>query len=64
MFGTYSRPGLPVSGSRRAVIRAARRRIDPMFLWDRSWREGRHAFSRQMLEYHQRAQQIVREYQL
>lgn len=62
--GTYNRLHLHVSASDRAVIRAARLVIDPLFQHSREHREGRHAFFRAMLDNHQRARRIVEEYRL
>lgn len=60
MFGTYQRLRVSAFASPRAVIRAAQGKIKPESRYLRSQREARHAFYRQMLEYHERAADLAR----
>lgn len=64
MFGTYCRLGVPVWSSDREVIRAARRLLAARARRGRDLRAERHAFYRQMLEFHHCGQALVREYRL
>jgi len=64
MFGTYCRLGVPVWSTDREVIRAARRLLSARARRGRALRAERHAFLRQMLEFHHCEQDLVREYRL
>ncbi|MBB5224645.1 hypothetical protein HNP73_004624 [Amaricoccus macauensis] len=64
MFGTYCRLGVPVWSTDREVIRAARRLLSATARRGRALRTERHAFLRQMLEFHHCEQDLVREYRL
>ncbi len=64
MFGTYCRLGVPVWSTDREVIRAARRLLSATVRRGRALRAERHAFLRQMLEFHHCEQELVREYRL
>lgn len=59
MFGMYLRLHLHVSASDRAVIRAARQMVHPMFRNAWMARGERHRFLRQMLAYHRHAQNMA-----
>ena len=60
MFGTYQRLHVSAFASPRAVIRAAQGKIKPESRYSRAQRVARHAFFRQMLEYHGRAADLAR----
>jgi hypothetical protein len=64
MFGTYERLNVSIYASPREVLRAARRKLNPMFLRDRDVRERRHEFYRQMLKYHTQARELAAEWRL
>jgi len=64
MFGTYLRLGITVHDGRRAVVRAASRKLKPSARRDPAVRIERHRFYRQMLAYHDQAQEIVRTWRL
>ncbi len=58
-YGTYLRLEITVHDGWRAVVRAAAKKVAPRARRDRTQREARHRFYRQMLEYHRKAQKIV-----
>jgi len=58
-YGTYLRLDITVHGGWRAVVRAVAKKVTPRGRRDRTKRETRHCFYRQMLEYHREAQKIV-----
>lgn len=60
MFATYLRLHQPVTASNAAVIRAAIKKIDPAARHDRSRRNARHAFLRDMLDHHHDARDLAR----
>ena len=64
MYGTYSRLNLHVSASWRDVIRASSTRLMAQARFSKAQRRQRHAFYRQMLDYHRNAQEIVRFWRL
>ena len=64
MFGTYCRLGVPVWSADREVIRASRQLLSARARRGRELRAERHAFYRQMLEFHHCEQELVREYRL
>jgi hypothetical protein len=64
MFGTYCRLGVPVWSTDREVIRAARQLLSARTRCGRELRAERHAFYRQILEFHRCEQELVREYRL
>ena len=64
MVGTYQRLNLSVYASNREVIRAASRKLKPSARRSREYREGRHLFYRNMLEYHAEALRLAREWRL
>ena len=64
MHGTYLRLGITVHDGWRAVVRAAARKLKPRARRDPMLRGERHRFSRQMLAYHDQAQEIVRTWRL
>lgn len=64
MFGTYCRLGVPVWAADRDVIREARRLLSRAARHGRAMRAERHAFFRQMLDFHHGEQDLVREYRL
>jgi len=64
MFGTYCRLGVPVWSTDREVIRAAHRLLSTRARRGRALRAERHAFLRQMLQFHHCEQDLVREYRL
>lgn len=57
--GTYLRLDITVHDGWRAVVRAAAKKVTPRARRDRTKREARHRFYRQMLDYHREAQKIV-----
>ena len=58
-YGTYLRLDITVHDGWRAVVRAAAQKIAPRARRDRTKRDARHRFYRQMLDYHREAQKIV-----
>jgi hypothetical protein len=64
MYGTYLRLDLTVRDNWRAVVRAAAKKLTPAALANPAHRAARHRFYRQMLTYHQQAQQIVAHWRL
>jgi hypothetical protein len=64
MYGTYQRLRVHVSASDSDVIRAARAKLKPSCWHDTSYREGRKLFYRNMLDYHHKAREMVREWRL
>lgn len=58
-YGTYLRLDITVHDGWRAVVRAAAKKVAPQVRRERTKREARHRFYRQMLEYHREAQKIV-----
>ena len=64
MYGTYCRLHVHVYASNIEVIRRASRKLKKSARHDRQAREARHAFYRQMLDYHHKARELVREWRL
>lgn len=64
MFGTYERLNVHVFASNRAVIKAASQKLKPECRFSREHRRGRHVFYRNMLEYHAKSQNLVRNFRL
>jgi hypothetical protein len=64
MFATYQRLHVLVSASNREVIKAASKKLKPAARTSREYREGRHLFYRNMLEYHAQARNLVKEWKL
>jgi len=64
MYGTYLRLDITVHEGRRAVIRAAARKLTPRARGDPAHRAARHRFYRRMLAYHQEARHLVRTWPL
>jgi hypothetical protein len=64
MYGTYLRLDITVHDGWRAVVRAAARKLKPCARSDRALRGERHRFCREMLAYHDQAQEIVRTWRL
>ena len=64
MYGTYLRLNITVHDGRRAVVRAAARKLKPRARRDPVLRGERHRFYQQMLAYHDQAQEIVRTWRL
>lgn len=64
MYATYLRLDITVHDGWRAVIRAAAKKLTPHARGDPAHRAARHRFYRQMLAYHQEAQQLVRTWRL
>lgn len=64
MHGTYLRLDITVHDGWRAVVRAAARKLKPRARRDPMLRGERHCFYRQMLAYHDQAQEIVRTWRL
>jgi hypothetical protein len=64
MYGTYSSLYVSVFASCHDVIRAARKKLGKQYLRDRRYRGHRHAFYRQMLDYHRRSRDLVGEFRL
>jgi hypothetical protein len=64
VFATYLRLHLPVDANWRAVVRAAASRLAPHARRDASKRQARRDFYRTMLDYHTKAQSLVRAYRL
>lgn len=64
MYATYLRLDISVHDSRRAVIRAAARKLTPQARRDPVHRDARHRFYRQMLAHHRDAQRLVRTWRL
>ena len=60
MSGTYLRLDITAHDGWRAVVRAAARKMKPRARRDSALRGERHRFYRQMLAYHDQAQEIVR----
>jgi len=57
MYGTYCRLDVHVHASAREVIKAARLKLKKAARTSRASRIARHAFFREMLEYHSRARE-------
>ena len=64
MYGTYLRLGITVHDGWRTVVRAAARKLKSRARRDPTLRVERHRFYRQMLAYHDQAQEIVRTWRL
>lgn len=64
MYGTYLRLNITVHDGWRAVVRAAARKLKPRARGDPVLRGERHRIYRQMLAYHDQAQEIVRTWSL
>jgi hypothetical protein len=64
MYGTYLRLGITVHDGWRTVVRAAAKKLTPAARADPKHRATRHRFYRQMVTYHQAAQQLVRRWRL
>jgi hypothetical protein len=65
MYGTYLRLGITVHDGWRTVVRAAASKLKPRARADpKHHRAARHRFYRQMLAYHQQAQELVRTWRL
>jgi hypothetical protein len=58
MYGTYQRLNLHVGENNRAVIKAASRKLKRSIRFARKHRAARHAFYRQMLNYHHDARDL------
>lgn len=58
MFGRYCRLGIHVWASDRAVIKAARDRLERVAWYSRMHREARHAYYRAMLNIHHEQQNL------
>jgi hypothetical protein len=59
IYGTYLRLDVTVRDNWRAVVRAAGKRLTPAVRANPAHRAARHRFYRQMLTYHQQAQNLV-----
>jgi hypothetical protein len=64
MYGTYCRLNVHVYASNIEVIRRAYCKLNMSARHDRKARDARHAFYRQMLDYHREARNLVREWRL
>lgn len=64
MFGTYQRLRVSIYASNRDVIAAARLKLKPKYRKHRGARAQRHAFYRQILEYHAKAGDLARHFNL
>jgi hypothetical protein len=64
MYGTYLRLGISVHASWRCVIRAAALKLKPSVRLDRTHRDARHRFYREMLAYHRNDNDLVRRWRL
>jgi hypothetical protein len=64
MYGTYLRLDITVHDGWRTVVRAAAKKLTPAARTDPAHRAARHRFYRQMLAYHQQAQEIVATWRL
>jgi hypothetical protein len=63
-YGTYLRLDITVHDGWRAVVRAAARKLTRKARADPAHRAARHHFYRQMLTYHQAAQELVARWRL
>lgn len=63
-YGTYRRLGVHIYASNREVIRAAQKKLHPIFHYDRDVREQRHRFYREILSQHHQARAIAEEFRL
>jgi hypothetical protein len=59
MYGTYLCLGISVHDGRRAVVRAAAKKLRRGARADPKHRATRHRFYRRMLAYHEKAQELV-----
>lgn len=64
MLSTYHRLHLTIHATKREVIRAARKKINPSIKRDRRARAARHNFYREMLAYHTEAAELAKEFAL
>ena len=64
MYGTYLRLDITVHDGRRAVVRAASRKLTRQALRDPKHRAARKRFYCQMLDYHRQSQEIVTTWRL
>jgi hypothetical protein len=64
MFGTYNRLHVTIYDSNMVVLRAAWRKLNPKTRRNREGKEHRKQFYRLMLQYHQEACDLAREYRL
>ncbi len=64
MQGTYDRLGVHVSATPLEVLRAARKKIHPLFRTDRDCRDKRHHFFRMMLRYHRDWQKLCNQFRM
>lgn len=64
MYGTYLRLDITVHDGWRAVVRAAAQKLKPRARHDLALRGERHRFYREMLAYHDQAQELVRTWRL
>jgi hypothetical protein len=64
MYGTYCRLNIHVYASGREVIRAASHKLKKTVRFAREHREVRHAFYKQMLNYHRRDRALVQQFRL
>lgn len=64
MYGTYLRLHVSVHDGWRRVVRAAAAKLNRRARRDPKRRRERHRFYRQMLAYHDEAQEIVRTWRL
>jgi hypothetical protein len=64
MYGTYLRLDITVHDGWRAVVRTAAKKLTSRAPADPAHRAARHRFYRQMLVYHEQAQQLVRHLRL
>ncbi len=64
MFGTYLRLDITVHDGWRTVVRSAARKLTRRARRDPAQRLTRHRFYREMLAYHEKAQQLVQHWRL
>lgn len=64
MFGTYQRLNVSIWASDRAVIKAARTKIDKSHRKGLQMRSQRKVFYRSMLYYHHKAQELANTFRL
>lgn len=58
MFSTYLRLNLATGATDREVVRAAMSKLMPRARFHHAYREARHGFLRDMLDYHHGAQRL------
>lgn len=64
MYGTYERLNVHVLASPREVIKAASMKLREECRRGPEHRRGRHQFYRNMLDYHEKAAKLYREWRL